>query len=68
MIGHDEPLRTAQRGKPDEAKEAVQSATETVTATTRRIGEAIDAGRRPGAPLDPGRRQLGSMQSRTGGE
>ena len=53
MIGEGEPLRTAKgSSKLDDAKEAVQTAAETVKATTQRVGEAIDAGRRPGAPLD----------------
>jgi ElaB/YqjD/DUF883 family membrane-anchored ribosome-binding protein len=53
MIGEGEPLRTAEGpSKLDEAKEAVQSTAKIVKATTQRIGEAIDAGRRPGAPLD----------------
>jgi ElaB/YqjD/DUF883 family membrane-anchored ribosome-binding protein len=53
MIDEAEPLRTAEGpSKLDEAKEAVQTAVETVKTTTQRVGEAIDAGRRPGAPLD----------------
>jgi hypothetical protein len=35
-----------------EAKEAVGTAADAVKATTQRVAEAIDAGRRPGAPLD----------------
>jgi len=36
----------------DQAKEAVQAATETVRETTQSVANAIDAGRKPGAPLD----------------
>jgi hypothetical protein len=53
MIGEGEPLRTTEGpSKLDEAKETVQSAADTVQVTTQRLGEAIDAGRRPGTPLD----------------
>ena len=38
--------------KLDQAKEAVEAATETVRVTTQSVADAIDAGRRPGAPLD----------------
>ena len=53
MIVEGEPLRTAEGpSKLDEAKETIQSAADTVKVTTQRLGEAVDAGRRPGAPLD----------------
>ena len=39
-------------GKLDEAKEAVQAATQTVKETTQSVADAVDAGRQPGAPLD----------------
>ena len=38
--------------KLDQATEAVQAAAETVKETTRSVADAIEAGRRPGAPLD----------------
>jgi len=48
MIGQGEPLRTAEGpSKLDEAK--VRSAADTVKVTIQRLGEAINAGRRPGA-------------------
>ena len=37
-------------GKLDQAKEAVQAATQTVKETTQSV--AVEAGRQPGAPLD----------------
>ena len=50
MIVEGEPLRTAEGpSKLDEAKETIQTAADTVKVTTQRLGEAIDAGRRPGA-------------------
>ncbi|MBR0695815.1 hypothetical protein [Bradyrhizobium lablabi] len=53
MIGEGEPLQHSDgRSKLDEAKEAVQAAAETVKATTQTVADAIDAGRKPGAPLD----------------
>lgn len=54
MIGEGEPLDTAANGstKLDQAKEAVQAAAESVRETTQSIADAIEAGRRPGAPLD----------------
>jgi hypothetical protein len=53
MISEGERLRAAEGpNKLDEAKEAIQSAADTVRVTTQHVGEAIDAGRRPGAPLD----------------
>jgi hypothetical protein len=53
MIGEGEPLRdTNGASKLDQAKEAVQSVSDTVRVTTRTIGNAIEAGRQPGAPLD----------------
>ena len=39
-------------GKLDEAKEAVQAATQTVKETTQSVADAVEAGRQPGAPLD----------------
>ena len=48
MIGQVEPLRTAEGpSKLDEAK--VRSAADTVKVTIQRLGEAINAARRPGA-------------------
>lgn len=38
--------------KLEQAKEAVETVAETVQATTRTVADAIEAGRRPGAPLD----------------
>jgi hypothetical protein len=38
--------------KLDQAREAVQAATGTVRETTQSIADAVEAGRRPGAPLD----------------
>jgi ElaB/YqjD/DUF883 family membrane-anchored ribosome-binding protein len=53
MIGEGEPLQNSNGAtKLERAKEAVQSATETVRATTQSVADAIDAGRQPGAPLD----------------
>jgi len=39
-------------GKLDQAREAVQAATRTVKETTQSVADAVEAGRRPGAPLD----------------
>jgi ElaB/YqjD/DUF883 family membrane-anchored ribosome-binding protein len=54
MIGEGEPLQNSNGAatKLERAKEAVQSATQTVKATTQSVADAIDAGRQPGAPLD----------------
>ena len=38
--------------KLDQAKEAVQAATQTVKETTQCVADAIETGRPPGAPLD----------------
>lgn len=38
--------------KLDQAREAVQAATQTVKETTRSVADAVEAGRQPGAPLD----------------
>jgi hypothetical protein len=38
--------------KLDAAKAAVNSVSDTVTATTRKVADVIEAGRQPGAPLD----------------
>jgi hypothetical protein len=38
--------------KLEQAKAALQSVTDTVQSTTRTVAGAIEAGRRPGAPLD----------------
>jgi hypothetical protein len=46
------PKATDGPGKLDQAKEAVQAATETVRETTQSVANAIDANRKPGAPLD----------------
>jgi hypothetical protein len=50
MIGEGEPLQTDSPSKFEQAKEAVQTATEDVKTTSRAIRDVID--RRPGAPLD----------------
>jgi hypothetical protein len=53
MIGEGEPLQNIDGPtKLDQAREAVQAATQTVRETTRSVAEAVGAGRRPGAPLD----------------
>ena len=53
MIGEGEPLQDSVGvSKLDRAKEAVHGAAETVKATTQTVADAIEAGRRPGAPLD----------------
>ena len=38
--------------KLDQAKEAVQAATQTVKETTQSLADAVEAGRQPDAPLD----------------
>ena len=54
MISEGEPLQdTDGPSKLDQAKEAVQAATQTVKETTQSVADAIEAGRQPGAPLDP---------------
>ena len=51
--GGGEPLQnTDGPSKLDQAKEAVQAATQTVKETTQSVADAIEAGRQPGAPLD----------------
>jgi ElaB/YqjD/DUF883 family membrane-anchored ribosome-binding protein len=40
------------RSRLDQAKEAVQTASETVQATTKTITDAVQDARRPGEPLD----------------
>jgi hypothetical protein len=53
MIGEGEPLQdTDGPSKLDQAKDAVQAATQTVKETTQSVADAIEAGRQPGAPLD----------------
>ena len=53
MIGDNRPLQdTDGPSKLDQATEAVQSAAQTVKETTRSVADAIEAGRKPGAPLD----------------
>ena len=53
MIGEGKPLQNADGpGKLDQATEAVLAAAQTVKETTRSVADAIEAGRRPGAPLD----------------
>ena len=53
MIGEGEPLQTTDAPSIlGDALEAVQTTTEAVSATTKKIAEKIDAARRPGAPLD----------------
>jgi hypothetical protein len=53
MIGEGKPLNVPDsRSKLDHAKEAVQAASRTVKETTQSVTDAIEAGRRPGAPLD----------------
>ena len=46
------PQDTDGPSKLDQATEAVQAATQTVKETTRSVAGAIEAGRKPGAPLD----------------
>jgi hypothetical protein len=46
MVGEDD------RSTLDVAKEAVGSVTDTVQSASRKVAEAIEAGRQPGAPLD----------------
>jgi len=46
------PKATDGTSKIDQAIETVQAATETVRETTQSVANAIDAGRKPGAPLD----------------
>jgi hypothetical protein len=38
--------------KFDQAKEAVQAATQTVKETTQSVADAVEAGRQPDAPFD----------------
>jgi ElaB/YqjD/DUF883 family membrane-anchored ribosome-binding protein len=38
--------------KLDQAREAVEAASQTVRDTTRSVADAIEAGRQPSAPLD----------------
>jgi ElaB/YqjD/DUF883 family membrane-anchored ribosome-binding protein len=53
MIGEGETLQdTDGPSKLDRAKEAVQTATQTVKETTQSVADAIEAGRQQGAPLD----------------
>jgi len=53
MIGEGEPLNIPDSpSKLDQAKEAVQAASRAVKETTQSVTDAIEAGRRPGAPLD----------------
>ena len=53
MIGEGEPLKTTEDPtKFAKAQDAVRAAAETVQETTRHVADAIEAGRRPGAPLD----------------
>lgn len=40
------------QNKLDQAREAVQAATQTVKETTQSVADAVEAGRQPGAPLD----------------
>ena len=48
----DKPQGTDGPSKLDQAADAVHAATHTVKATTTSVADAIEAGRRPGAPLD----------------
>lgn len=43
---------TNEPSKMEQAREAVQAATETVKDTTAAIAKAVEDGRKPGAPLD----------------
>ena len=53
MTGEHEPLQdTDGPGKLDQATAAVQAATQTVRETTRSVAGAIEASRKPEAPLD----------------
>jgi hypothetical protein len=49
MTGEGEPNGTS---KLEMAKDAISSVSNTVQATTQTVADAIDAGRKPGAPLD----------------
>lgn len=50
MSGVDESLDGS--GKLERAKEAVQTVSASVEATTRTVADAIENARQPGAPLD----------------
>ena len=53
MTGHHmPPPDTDGPSRLDQATEAVQAATQTVKETTRSVADAIEAGRKPGAPLN----------------
>jgi hypothetical protein len=48
----DKPQVIDGPSKLDRAADAVQAVTHTVKETTKSVADAIEAGRRPGAPLD----------------
>lgn len=53
MASENEPLYGSDGpSKLEQAKEAIETVAETVQTTTRTVADAIEAGRRPGAPLD----------------
>jgi hypothetical protein len=52
MIGEGEPENATAAAKLDRVKEAAYSACETVKATTKSVANVIDAGSKPGPPLD----------------
>jgi hypothetical protein len=54
MVGKSEPLNNVTDAPSilAEAKESIETAAEAVKTTTRRVAQAVDAGRQPGAPLD----------------
>jgi hypothetical protein len=52
MIGEGEPENANGAAKLDRVKEAAYSACETVKATTKSVANVIDAGSKPGPPLD----------------
>jgi hypothetical protein len=50
MIGEGVPQDGS--SKLDQARDAVEAATQTSKETTRSVADAIETGRQPGAPLD----------------
>jgi len=52
MICEGEPENANGAAKLDRVKEAAYSACETVKATTKSVANVIDAGSKPGPPLD----------------
>ena len=53
MVSHDDKVQEGGgASKLEQAKEAVQTAADTVRTTSSKIAGAIEAGRQPGEPLD----------------